>query len=120
MIKHLAFVVLVSCGQPIAIEPPTTATACDRALECGAVSDAELCVACIERSGVAPKWNARLRELYGDNPPTLEETACEIFVAIAERTNLKKCVAEDWFRVRERPAGLEPATRGVETRRSAD
>lgn len=101
-----AFSLLAACyGTPGTIDdlpeplPPNTSDACERAIECGAIADnVGACVACIERSGVAPQWNARMVELYGDPPPPLELASCSAIADVASYTNLATCVVEDWFR----------------------
>lgn len=94
-------VFFVACGverEPIVIAPPTTGAACKAAFECEAVTDVDACVRCIEGSGVAPQWNARLFELYGDSPPDLELVPCGVLVAIADETNLAACVVGRWYK----------------------
>lgn len=96
-VAPLWLVALASCG-PAHVEqplPPNTEQVCTRAVECGAVADANWpqCLACIET--VADQWNERAAELFPGK--SIDDLTCEILVPFADATNLTKCSKEGWF-----------------------
>ena len=71
-VKALALLLLASCGPaPAEPLPPNTEQVCTRAVECGAVADANWpqCLACIET--VADQWNERAAELFPASRSTI-------------------------------------------------
>lgn len=95
--KALALLLLASCGPAQAEQPlpPNTEQVCTRAVECGAVADANWpqCLACIEP--VADQWNERAAELFPGK--TIDDLTCDVLVPFADATHLTKCAAEGWF-----------------------
>lgn len=94
--KALALLILASCGPaPAEPLPPNTEQVCTRAVECGAVADANWpqCLACIET--VAEQWNERAAELFPDK--SIDDLTCDVLVPFADATRLTKCAAEGWF-----------------------
>ncbi len=90
----LLFLMLVACGSAPVAMPPNTVTACDRAVECEAITESKQaqCVNCLEH--IDQSKLQTLEDEYGPLPP-LDKATCEQ-IKTALETDIGTCIKNDW------------------------
>jgi len=90
----LVGLMLAACGSTPAILPPNTVQACDRAVECKAVTtaDHEQCVTCLEH---ADPEKVQALEPYLETT-SIERWPCDDLVSYYARSNVSLCVEAKW------------------------